>query len=109
PPLPSPSTQRQIAEARTALIASISNILDSDLQARAQQLHANNAAIERQERDVVKATEALRRENDKLQKLAADTVRDIKPVGHVQNYAELLEREFLVLEETMRLVREGSE
>ena len=34
--------------------------------------------------------------------------RKIKELGNVQNWAEVLERDFLVLEETMRLVREGS-
>ncbi|EEY19469.1 conserved hypothetical protein [Verticillium alfalfae VaMs.102] len=71
-------------------------------------LHANAAAIGRQERDVVRATDGLRRENDKLAKWSGDAARRVKELGNVQNWAEVLERDFLVLEETMRLVREGS-
>jgi len=35
--------------------------------------------------------------------------RQLKEVGDVQNWAEMLERDFLVVEETLRRVREGSE
>lgn len=72
-------------------------------------LHANNAAIEKQERDVARAREGLRRENDKLAKLAEEHTRKVKEIGNVQNWAEMLEREFLILEETVRLVDGGSE
>ncbi|KAG7111838.1 hypothetical protein HYQ45_001885 [Verticillium longisporum] len=106
--LPSPDQQRHVAEARAAVVASIGNILDSELQSRATMLHANAAAISRQERDVVRATDGLRRENDKLAKWSGDAARRVKELGNVQNWAEVLERDFLVLEETMRLVREGS-
>ncbi|KAI1136552.1 hypothetical protein F5Y05DRAFT_96920 [Hypoxylon sp. FL0543] len=108
PTLPSRTTQLHIDEARAALVASMSNMLDSELQSRASLLHSNAAALNKQERDVIKGTEALRKENDKLEKLARDTERKIKELGNVQNWAEVLERDFLVLEETMRLVREGS-
>ncbi|ROT43742.1 hypothetical protein SODALDRAFT_355966 [Sodiomyces alkalinus F11] len=87
---------------------SISNLLDSELQTRARTLHGNAAAITRQERDVGRATAALRVENDKLARWSADAARRVKELGSVQNWAEVLEREFLVLEETVRLVKEGS-
>ncbi|KAI0911729.1 hypothetical protein F4823DRAFT_270738 [Ustulina deusta] len=107
PDLPSRDSQLHVAEARAALVASMSNMLDSELQSRASLLHANTAALSRQEQDVARATEALRRENDKLAKVAKDAGRKIKELGNVQNWAEVLERDFLVLEETMRLVRDG--
>jgi len=103
------SSQRQIDEARNAVVASIGNMLDRELQGRAALLHANNAAIEKQERDVSRARDALRRENDKLARLATDHTRKVKEIGNVQNWAEMLEREFLIVEETLRLVREGSD
>ncbi|KAI0102464.1 hypothetical protein GGR51DRAFT_291414 [Nemania sp. FL0031] len=105
--LPSRDSQLHVAEARAALVASMSNMLDSELQSRASNLHANAAVISRQEQDVTKATEALRKENDKLAKVVKDAGRKIKELGNVQNWAEVLERDFLVLEETMRLVRNG--
>ncbi|KAI1781203.1 hypothetical protein F4818DRAFT_32507 [Hypoxylon cercidicola] len=107
PTLPSRATQLHVAEARAALVASMSNMLDSELQSRAALLHGNAAALARQERDVARGTAGLRRENDKLERLARDTERKIKELGNVQNWAEVLERDFLVLEETMRIVKGG--
>lgn len=56
-----------------------------------------------------KATAGLRREREKLEREAGRAERGLREIGSVQNWAEVLEREFLVLEETMRLAREGSE
>ncbi|KAL1865847.1 hypothetical protein VTK73DRAFT_5026 [Phialemonium thermophilum] len=106
--LPSASTERHVAEARAAVVASIGNMLDRELQGRAAVLHENAAAIMRQERDVERATAALRHENDALAAVAGSAARRVKELGNVQNWAELLERDFLVLEETLRLVKEGS-
>lgn len=105
--LPTESQQAQIAQARTALVASIGNALDTELQTRASLLHANQAAIEKQERDVERALRELRKEDDKLMKVLNDGSRKVKELGDVQNWAERLERDFLVLEETMRLVDRG--
>ncbi|WQF82002.1 hypothetical protein CDEST_07016 [Colletotrichum destructivum] len=106
--LPSEDQERNISEARAAVVASIGNMLDGELQTRARMLHSNAAALDKQERDVVRATDALRKENDKLARFAGDAARRVKELGNVQNWAEVLERDFLVLEETFRLVREGS-
>ncbi|QUC16392.1 uncharacterized protein UV8b_00633 [Ustilaginoidea virens] len=101
--LPSPETQRHVAEARAAVVASIGNLVDSQLQSRAAILHENAAALAKQERDVLRASEALRREREKLAREADGAARRVKELGNVQNWAEVLERGFLVLEETVRL------
>ncbi|KAK6212004.1 hypothetical protein LQW54_005532 [Pestalotiopsis sp. IQ-011] len=109
PNLPSPpSSPEQTAQARAALVGTISNLLDSELQGRASLLHANAKALEGQERDVVKATEALRRETDKLVKVVKQGSEKVREAGDVQNWAEVLERDLLVLEDTLRQVRRGS-
>ncbi|RYP40785.1 hypothetical protein DL767_001431 [Monosporascus sp. MG133] len=105
--LPSSSDPRHVAEARAALVATVSNLLDTELQGRASLLHGNAAALERQRRDVSRAAEGLRRENDRLARLARDAGKAVKELGNVQNWAEVLERDFLVLEETVRLVKRG--
>jgi hypothetical protein len=100
------ATDRQIAEARAALEASMHNIgshLDSTLKSRAQNLHANNAAVDKQIADLQNSTRLLAKETDKLKKIADDAGRKLKEVGNVQNWAEVMEREFLILEETVRL------
>ncbi|ETS78907.1 hypothetical protein PFICI_08760 [Pestalotiopsis fici W106-1] len=109
PNLPSPpSSPEQTAQARAALVGTISNLLDTELQGRASLLHANAKALEKQERDVAKATEALRKETDKLVKVVKQGSEKVREAGDVQNWAEVLERDFLVLEDTLRRVRRGS-
>ncbi|KAM7192855.1 hypothetical protein V8F20_008652 [Naviculisporaceae sp. PSN 640] len=107
PPQNQISTPRQIEEARRAVVASISNLVDRELSGRASQLHANNSAIEKQEREISRTLDTFRKDNDKLAKLAADHTKKIKEIGNVQNWAEMLEREFLILEETLRLANRG--
>lgn len=109
PTLPSAETQRHVAEARAAVVASMGNMLDSELQSRAAILHENAAALEKQERDVLRATEGLRRETVKLKAEADKAARKVKELGNVQNWAEVLERGFLVLEETVRLANRGED
>jgi hypothetical protein len=82
--------------------------LDHTLKSRAQTLHANSAQLTKQEKDVIKATEGLRKETDKLKKVAEEGQKKVKELGNVQNWAEMLERDFLLLEETLRLVRNGN-
>ena len=56
---------------------------------------------------MVRATGALAAETGKLGREAEVAGKNVKMLGNVQNWAEVLEREFLVLEETVRIVREG--
>lgn len=109
PTLPSAETQRDIASARNAVVASLGNMVDTELQSRASILHENAAALDRQEKDVLAATAGLRREREKLAKEAGAAARKLKELGNVQNWAEVLEGKFLVLEETVRLANGGRE
>ncbi|KAI6781814.1 uncharacterized protein J7T54_004980 [Emericellopsis cladophorae] len=104
-----PSPPQHISQARAAVVASLSNMVDTSLTPRATLLHANAEGLSKQERDVERATAALRKEREALGKEADRAARRLKEVGNVQNWAEVLERQFVVLEETKRLVEEGSE
>ena len=101
--LPTAETQRHVEEARAAVVASMGNMVDRELQSRAAVLHENARALDKQETDVMRATDALRREREKLGREVDGAARKLKEVGNVQNWAEVLERQFLVLEETVRL------
>lgn len=90
-------------------MTNIGNTHFSSLQSRAQNLHANTAQLDKQQKDVVKATEGLKKETEKLRKWADEGQRMVKELGNVQNWAEMLERDFLVLGETIRLANGGSE
>lgn len=105
--LPSPETQRHITEARAAVVASIGNMLDSELQSRASILHENATALSKQEQDVLKATDGLRVEREKLAREADLAAKRLKEIGNVQNWAEVVERGFVLVEETLRLANGG--
>lgn len=85
-------------------MSNIGSSLDHTLRSRAENLHANSKQLEKQQKDVVKATDGLKKENQKLAKLADEGSKKLKELGNVQNWAEMLERDFLVLGETLRLV-----
>lgn len=106
---PTAATAQQQREARAAVLASLSSIgtsIDADLRTRTADLHANSAAIAKQEKELAKQTAALRKETDKWQKLGDTSTKKLNEIGDVQNWAEMLERDLLVLEETVRLVDE---
>ncbi|KAK4655829.1 hypothetical protein QC762_305860 [Podospora pseudocomata] len=107
-PVTAPPDPKAIDQARTALLATLSNYFDREITPRAQFLHQNNAAIEKQQSDLIKATQSLKKENDKLAKMADTYGKKVKEVGNVQNWAEMLEREFLILEDTLRRAKEGN-
>lgn len=103
--------EKRHAEALAAVQASLSAVgssTDAELRVRAQDLHANSAAISKQEKELAKQTAALAKESAKWQKSADEATRKLNEIGDVQNWAEMLERDLLVVEETLRLV-EGQE
>lgn len=113
---PQTEQQRQhsqrTAEARTAFTASLSSIgstLDADLQSRAAILHSNAAALAKQEANLAKETAALAKHTTQWQKMADSSQGKLKEIGDVQNWAEMIERDLLVIEETLRMVEEGDE
>jgi multidrug resistance efflux pump len=106
------NSSRAQAEARAAVIASLESAgsnYDNRMQRRAADLHANSAAISKQEAQVQKNTAALAKESAKWQKELDKTTKGLKEFGDLQNFAEMMERDFLVLEETLRLVEGGQQ
>jgi hypothetical protein len=102
----SDSAQRT-AEARAAVAASlvaVGSSVDHEMRTRAKDLHANSDAIEKQEKDLAKQTAALAKQSVQWQKLADTSTKKLNEIGDIQNWAEMIERDLLVLEETVRLV-----
>ncbi|PLB55780.1 hypothetical protein P170DRAFT_325524, partial [Aspergillus steynii IBT 23096] len=109
-PSPEPSNQsKETLEAKTAFTATLRSVgenHETQIRDRARTLHANASALSRQETELQRTTEALRKQNDGWAKVA-DQARDgLKEIGDVQNWAELIERDLLVVEETVRLAEE---
>ncbi|KAE8139935.1 hypothetical protein BDV38DRAFT_280406 [Aspergillus pseudotamarii] len=106
------TTDQRTAEAKAAFTASLRSVganYETALRDRARTLHENATVLDKQEADVRRATEQLAKQNDQLAKVA-DQARDgLKEIGDVQNWAELIERDLLIVEETVRLAEEGEE
>lgn len=63
----------------------------------------------KQENELKKEIGKLGKGGDKLEKVVREGQRKVKELGNVQNWAEVLERDFLVVEEVLRLVDGESE
>jgi hypothetical protein len=102
--------EKRHAEALAAVQASLSAVgssTDAEMRVRAQDLHANSTAIGKQEKDLAKQTAALAKESAKWKKTADEATKKLNEIGDVQNWAEMLERDLLVVEETLRLAEGG--
>jgi uncharacterized protein (DUF3084 family) len=100
-------TARRTEEARAAVTASLTSVgasVDNEMRTRAADLHANSAAISKQERELAKQTAALAKQTAEWDKLLQGGTKKLNEVGDIQNWAEMIERDLLVLEETVRLV-----
>ncbi|KAA8618500.1 GCN5L1 domain-containing protein [Pyrenophora tritici-repentis] len=105
-PSPPPSSEeaaRRQAEARAAVTASLTSVgvsVDNEMRTRTADLHANSAAISKQEKDLAKQTAALAKQTAEWDKLLQGGTKKLNEVGDMQNWAEMIERDLLVLEET---------
>jgi hypothetical protein len=92
-----------------ASLNSAGQTYSSALQSRATDLHNNAAVIDKQQAQLGKESKGLARESAKLESEVDKALKGMRDFGDVQNWAEMLERDFMVLEETMRLVEGGEE
>ncbi|KAG9185778.1 hypothetical protein G6011_07109 [Alternaria panax] len=109
PPSPEEAARRQ-SEARAAVTASLTSVgasVDNEMRTRTADLHANSAAISKQERELAKQTAALAKQTAEWDKLLQAGTKKLNEVGDIQNWAEMIERDLLVLEETVRLADDG--
>ncbi|KAK5112109.1 hypothetical protein LTR62_004451 [Meristemomyces frigidus] len=111
-PVASSEDTRAQTEARAAVTASLDSAgsrYDTLYQQRASDLHSNAKAIEKQEINTKKNSTALAKESAKWQKEVDKATKSLNEFGDLQNWAETMERDFLVLEETLRLVENAPE
>ena len=97
---------RRQSEARQAVVATLDTIgtsLTQESQLRAKDLHANSAAITKQQKDLEKQTAKLTKQTAQWDKALTKSTKQLNEIGDLQNWAEVLERDLLVLERTVEL------
>jgi len=109
-PQPQQTEQDQrTAEACTAFTASLSSVessLNVNLWSHTAILHVNSAAFVKQEADLVKKTAVLAKQTAQWQKMADNSQKKLKKIEDVQNWAEMIERNLLVIKETLTMVED---
>ncbi|KAJ5190604.1 uncharacterized protein N7498_009589 [Penicillium cinerascens] len=100
-----PSTEEQQKKealaAFTATLHSVGTNLEAPLRDRAATITSNAAALDRQEAELAEHTARLAKQNAQWSGFADETREGLKEIGDVQNWAEMIERDLLVLEEMM--------
>jgi hypothetical protein len=109
PTIPSENQKQEALAAFTATLHSVGTNLEQPLRDRAATITANEAALQRQEAELAEHTARLARQNASWAGLAEETREGLKEIGDVQNWAEMIERDLLVLEEMMDGVERGEE
>ena len=103
PPSPDPQRTVEARAAFTAHLTSIGNSHLSALETRVLDIHSNSISISKQEDELCKQTKKLGDESKKHQKVADEAGKKLKELGDIQNWAEVLERDLLVIEETLKM------
>ncbi|KAL4920139.1 hypothetical protein BDW62DRAFT_199227 [Aspergillus aurantiobrunneus] len=97
---------REAVSAFTASLHSLGANYTTDLVDRAKTLHGNSEALRTQEEQLARTTADLRRQNAEWGKIADEARNGLKEIGDVQNWAEMIERDLLVVEEVLGAVEE---
>ena len=103
PPAPDPQRTAEARAAFTAHLTSIGNSHISPLEACVSDINQNSIAISKQEDDVIKQTKKLADESKKHEKVIHDAAGKLKELGDIQNWAEVLERDLLVIEKSLQM------
>ncbi|EKV06373.1 GCN5-like 1 [Penicillium digitatum] len=99
--------QKEALAAFTATLHSVGTNLEAPLRDRAANIHTNTAALEIQEAELAGNTLRLAWQNQQWTKFADETREGFKEIGDIQNWAEMIERDLLALEEMMDVVERG--
>jgi len=85
----------------------VGSSLDADMRDRMTTIHSNNTQLAAQQALVAKETAKLAKQNVQWQKMADKSAGQLKEIGDIQNWAEMIENDFLIVEETLRLAEGG--
>ncbi|KAI9869481.1 MAG: hypothetical protein M1813_000270 [Trichoglossum hirsutum] len=100
--MPSQVDDGRASELRASLSA-VGSTLDAELRPRITTIHSNSTALASQQADLSKQTAKLQKESVQWQKMADSSRGKLKELGDIQNWAEMIERDLQVVEETLRI------
>ncbi|KAL7272747.1 hypothetical protein RUND412_004432 [Rhizina undulata] len=90
----------------TSELHTLGTSLDLELRDRITTIHANAAALENQSKTLKNRTNALSKTTRQWGGIADGARGRLKEIGDIQNWAEIIEHDLLVIEETLRIVHE---
>ncbi|CAD0110689.1 unnamed protein product [Aureobasidium uvarum] len=76
------------------------------LTERTEAIVSASQSIDAQKRTLVQDTQKLSRQAEELEKTIGQSVDQLKEMGDLQNWAEVVFRDISVIEETLRMVEE---
>ncbi|TGZ81289.1 hypothetical protein EX30DRAFT_371636 [Ascodesmis nigricans] len=96
----------QARQTLTTSLSTLSTRLDRDLRDRITTIHANQASLDSQSRALKLQTKKLVKTTKAWSGMADAARGGLKEIGDVQNWAEMIEYELMLVEETLRIVHE---
>ncbi|KAJ5287303.1 hypothetical protein N7478_002989 [Penicillium angulare] len=93
--------QKEALAAFTATLHSVGANLEAPLRERAAIINSNAGSLERQEAELAGQSSQLAKQNESWERMNDETREGLKEIGDVQNWAEMIERDLLVLESMM--------
>ncbi|KAH0607761.1 uncharacterized protein H6S33_002795 [Morchella sextelata] len=90
----------------TAEFHSLGASVDIELRDRITNIHSNASALENQSKTLRNRTSALGKTTRQWGGLADGARTKLKEIGDIQNWAEMIEHDLLLIEETLRIVHE---
>jgi len=96
-------------EARQTLTQELHTLgasVDMELRERITNIHSNASALESQSKTLRNRTAALGKTTRQWSGMADGARTKLKEIGDIQNWAEMIEHDLLLIEETLRIVHE---
>lgn len=112
PPIPYLPANTPRDDARAHLTNSLSTLgasVDHDLRERITTIHSNAGALENQSKLLRSKTATLQKTTKQWGGMADSARGKLKEIGDVQNWAEMIEADLMLIEETLRIVGEDEE
>ncbi|KAF8419449.1 GCN5-like protein 1-domain-containing protein [Tirmania nivea] len=98
-----PPTEESRKQLHTSL-TTLGSQIDADLRDRITTIHQNAQSLETQTRTLKNRTAALSKTTRQWSGMAESARSKLKEIGDIQNWAEMIEHELLVMEEAMNIV-----